>query len=122
MAGAGTYTTFIQALNVMNASLEANRESLVFKPLLKACETNLRDTNLGIAVYKDDPDTPHDYFTIRMKSGTFVLVSRGKQEPNVAWKVSESYLTDVAHNPRKYVDSPTMLSFDWLKDRVGLTV
>lgn len=120
MAASSTFTNFIQALNVMNASLEANRDSWSFKSLFQACSSNLEGKGLVVSVYTDDPERPIDSFTIRFANGTFVLVARGGRESETVWNVSEDCLWEIAHHPHKYVENPEMLSLDWLKECVGL--
>ena len=124
MQADSTYQLFIQSLNITNAAMEANRDSIFLKPLLTACDAELRDEDFGVAIFEDDPEHPVDNFTIRLENDTFVLVShqapRGDAES--VWKVSKSYLQDVVEHPRKYIDNPALLAFDWLKQRVNLSV
>jgi hypothetical protein len=117
-----TFSRFVQALNITNAALEAHQDSLLFKPMLVACRLMLGDENLGVAIFQHDPDDPHDFFTIRMQDGTFVLVDRGDTEIGIDWLVSEDYLQDVASHPARYIENPELLDFDWLKKRAGMVV
>ena len=116
-----TVTLFTQALNVTNAALAEHKDSLPYKPLVKASEKLLGDRRLGVAVYEADPSSPFDYFTIRFWDDAFELVSHGKREPDVAWKVSRSYLEKLAETPEDYIEHPAKLDWDWLKSRVGLS-
>ncbi|MCA9110735.1 MAG: hypothetical protein KDA52_12350, partial [Planctomycetaceae bacterium] len=113
-----TYELFIQAMNITNASMEANCESATLKPLLNACELNLADEDLIVTIYEGRPDNALESFTIRLNGVTFVLVSRGVL-PNggTDWYVSEDYLRDVTSHPREYIDDPALLSLDWLRQR-----
>jgi hypothetical protein len=55
-----------------------------------------------------------------MVDNAFVLVSHSKAgDADSAWKVSVDYLRDVVDNPRRYIDNPALLAFDWLKQRLG---
>ncbi|MBD3676135.1 MAG: hypothetical protein HUJ26_21710 [Planctomycetaceae bacterium] len=119
MSQAVTVDTFQSALATMNQAIEKNRDSLFFKTLLKSCETVLGDDLLGVAIYKDSPETPHDYYTIRMDEGRFFLVEHGRGDVDSDWKVSEDYLRDLANDPDKYVDHPEKLSLNWLANRVS---
>ena len=74
MATDSTYDLFILAMNVTNAAMEANSESIALKPLLTACSSELADEDFAVAIYDDDPAHPVDHFTIRLKGVTFVLV------------------------------------------------
>lgn len=115
-----TYQHFIEALNVMNAAIAAHQDSNFFKVFLTGCENVFGDRNLGVAVYQDDPDTPHDYYTIRLEDRAFVLVSHGKKNPKWTWKVSEEYLQQVADDPNRYIKNPALLDWDWFTDRLGI--
>lgn len=112
---------FQSALATMNKSIDENRDAIFFRTLLKACETLYNDEHLGVAVYKDDPQTPHDYYTIRMEDGKFLLVGHGKEQVKSDWKVSEDYIHDLSENPNKYIDHPEKLSLNWLVERVTAT-
>lgn len=119
-----TYDLFIQAMNVTNAAMEANADSAALHPLLTACSLELADKDFGVAIYVDDPANPVDFFTIRLNGVSFVLVSHSHAPPSVnesTWNVSTEYLRDVISNPRKYVDRPALLAFDWLRDLLGQT-
>ena len=120
MAQTDRTALFTSALNTMNAALADNSDRMPFKQILSVAESTIGDRPLGVAVYKDSPDDPHDYFTIRFSNGAFELVSRGKQDPDLAWKVSEPYLERLAENPERYAEDPFKLDFDWLKSRLGV--
>lgn len=111
---------FTRALNVINTALEKHRDEVPYSQLLAASEKVLGDSKVGVAVYESDPSTPFDYYTIRFRDGAFEMVSHGKQEPDLGWKVSRSYLESVAENPDEYVEHPAKLDWDWLKSRVGV--
>lgn len=117
-----TLQEFQSALATMNQAIEENREALFFRTLLKACETKYDGEHLGVAIYRDDPQSPHDYYTIRMQDGKLVLVDHGKQQTNSDWSVSEDYIRDLAENPDKFIDHPEKLSLNWLAERVTATV
>lgn len=120
MGNRDTVALFTEALNVVNGALAEHKDSLPYKPILSGSEKVLGDRNIGVAVYEKDPSAPFDFFTIRFREGAFELVSRGKQEPEVAWKVSREYLQKVTENPQDYIEHPAKLDWDWLKSRVGL--
>lgn len=122
MRHGSTFDLFVQGLNITNAAMQANRDSLLLKPMLAACAIELSDEDFGVAIYGEDPDELEDSFTIRLQGHSFVLVShRPPEAGEPAWKVSREYLQDVVDHPRKYVDSPSLLAFDWLKQRLNLT-
>lgn len=111
---------FRQFLYVMNESLDANRDRFPYKQILAACEKTFPDWNIGVAVYADDPDTPHDFYTIRFKDGEFELVEHGKEKPKMTWKTPQSYIKKVIKNPQEYVKHPEKLDWDWFKERLGI--
>jgi len=113
-------TQFVEALNVMNASLDENRKKFPYEQILATAESFADDRKLGVAVYKDDPSEPFDYFTVRFHDGSLELVSHGKEDPEAAWSVSQDYLDRVANNPDEYIANPAKLDWDWLKDRLGV--
>jgi len=112
------YELFTKALTVTNESLRENRGSGVYGALLSAWDKYLDGHRAGVAVYGDDPDQPFDYFTIRYMHGRFELQSRGKSEHDTEWKVSRDYLRSVADNPQTYIEHPSRLDIDWLKERL----
>lgn len=120
MAHSDTTALFTEALNVLNAVLSEHRDSAPFETLLRASEKVLGDRPIGVAVYESDASAPFDYFTIRLRDGVFELVSHGKQDPDVAWRVSRAYLEKLTRNPEDYFDNPLKLDWDWLKSRVGI--
>lgn len=111
---------FTQALNVINAALDANRERTPYKQLIDASERLIGGRRLGVAVYAEGAAEPHDYFTIRYSNGAFELLEHGKSGPEIDWKVSREYLQRVAENPKEYTENPALLDWDWLKSRLGL--
>jgi len=119
MIQSNTYSLFIQVLNVLNAALESNRDSPEFGPLLAETSSPGRSRDFGVAVYRDNPDEPYDYFTIRLKQGTFILVAHGKTRNAIVWRVSEAFLRDVASHPFQYYRQPDSLNLEWLRERAG---
>ena len=57
--------------------------------------------------------------TIRLNNDEFELVSHGKQESEIAWKLSWDFLQQVVENPQEYIDHPEKFDWDWLKRRTG---
>ena len=108
------------ALNVMNRAIQRNSDHFPYKEICALGRNLIGGKNLGVAVYAEDPDTPHDYFTIRWNNDQLELVSHGKEDPSIAWKVPESYLRDVVQNPEVYIEHPAKLDSEWLKQRLGI--
>ena len=76
---------------------------------------------MGVAIYKDKPGAPHDFFTIKLNDGSFYVVEHGKKAPDMVWKASEDYLRKVVSNKSDYIANPAKLDFDWLKSRIGIS-
>ncbi len=83
-----TNAAFTQYVNVLNRSIGDNRDSFIFKQLLAAGEKLLQDRDVSAEVYKGDPSSPHDHFTLRFNGATFD-VSHGKPENGLPRKVDE---------------------------------
>ncbi len=115
-----TTSLFTEALNTMNRAVAANRDHPVYRVFFQAGEKVAGGRKIGVAVYKDDPGNPHDYYTITFANGQFELVTHGKEDVDFTWKVSDDYLQELADNPEKYVQNPTLLDLDWLRTRLGL--
>ena len=114
-----TYTLFMGAIDVSNRALDTVRDKPVLSDLLELMEKQASGRKFGVAVYGDDPATPHDYFTVRVQNHMIQLVSHGKDAPDIDWKVSEDYLRDVNENPDSYVENPLKLDLDWLRHRLS---
>jgi hypothetical protein len=116
-----SYVWFLQALNVTNAVLDLHRDSLRLREMISHADAKLDGCDLVVAIVDDlAPSRKVDYVTIRLQQGRFVLVSHARTSPHTDWRVSKSYLVDVARNPRQYFDDPDQLDFTWLQKRVGL--
>ena len=120
MAARNTTSLFTQFLNVVNAALAKHGDSMPYRALLRASDEMLDGRKLGVAVYESDANAPFDYFTIRYRERSFEFVSHGKEDPDVAWKVSQDYLEKVVENADDYIEHPVKLDWEWLKSRVGI--
>lgn len=114
-----SYSLFLGALDVINDALSSLQEKPLIKDIISLMGKQASGKQFGVEIYSDNPDTPHDYYTIRVNNQRLELVSRGKDAPKIDWKVSTAYLQDINENPQKYVDSPLKLDIDWLKHRLS---
>ena len=114
-----TYTRFMETLDTINSALDEHGDKPVFKQMLEGADKALAGRKFGVAVYKENPKEPHDYFTLRFNNRKFELDSRGKDAPDIDWKVSTDYLQDVSGNPDKYIKNPLLLDVDWIKSRLA---
>lgn len=115
-----TDALFTQYLDIVNRSIGEHRDEFPYDKMIAASDKLLADKNVGVAVYKDDPAHPHHWFTIQMKGGTLDLVSHGKSDTDIVWKVDEHHLENVVQAPQPYIDQPVKLDLDWLKTRIGI--
>lgn len=113
-------TTFTNAINVFNTAIDKHANEPLMKPIVTAANKLLDDKKIGVAVYKSAPTKPFDYYTLEFDDSRFQIVSHGKEEPNIAWRVSRSYLEDVVKNADDYIENPMKLDLEWLKDRLGM--
>jgi len=116
-----TTTLVTQYINTCNAAMQKHRDDFPFRQLMRASERMLGDKNIGVGIYKDDPEAPFDFYTIKLRDGHFELVSHGKKDIDITWKAPETYLEKVVRNPDEYISHPSKLDFDWLRSRVGLS-
>ncbi len=122
MAHNDTYKLFMDALDVVNRSIEANRDEGVYGKLIEGFDKFADRHVSAVALYGEDPAHPYDYFTIKYTAGRFELVERGKGDHDTEWKVSKEYLVDVVENPQKYIDHPAKLDLEWMKHALPDTV
>jgi hypothetical protein len=106
------------ALGVTNTAMENMRDKPVIKEVLKLVDKHAAGRKFGVAVYGGDADHPYDYYTVRLNQSRIEFVSRGKDEPDVDWKVSADYLRDINENSDDYIKNPLKLDLDWLKSRL----
>ncbi len=111
---------FTQYVDVVNKSLDMHKGEFPYKQLLKAADSLLEDKTVAVAIYKDDADEPHDWFTMGFDHQTFQFIQHGKTDANLTWRAKEDYIRNVVENPKEYIESPSKLEFGWLKSRVGL--
>jgi hypothetical protein len=116
---APTYDLFMGTVDVINEAIEENADKPVVKNVIDIADKLASGKQFGVAVYKEDPDKPFDYFTVRLQDKKVQLAARGKESPDIAWKVSQHYLATVCDNPRRYIDNPARLDLDWLKSRIA---
>ena len=112
---------FTDALATMNAVIDANEDTMPYRLFFDASKKMDMELTMGVAIYKNDPDTLHDYYTIRYEGNRFELIDHGKQDGiDICWKVSEDYLQKLAENPETYINNPAKMDWDWLKSRLGI--
>lgn len=116
--GHDSYKMLNGALDVVNESMDKYRDKPVIKSVMSLVDDQTAGRKFGVAIYGENPEHPFDYYTIRLHNKRLEMVSRGKDHPDIDWKVSIDYLEDINDEPQKYVDNPLKLDFDWLKHRL----
>jgi hypothetical protein len=114
-----SYAMFTGALDVLNDAMKNLREKPVVKDVLSLVDDQTAGRKFGVAIYASDPENPFDYYTIRLHNQRFEMVSRGKDAPDIDWKVSTDYLEDINSNPDDYISNPLKLDLDWIKTRLS---
>jgi len=116
-----TDSAFTEYLHVVNRALGEHRDETPYKQILALGEKALDQRTIGVAVFKDDPAKPHDWFTVRFEDGKLSLEEHGKKpERDFDWKIKRAHIDHVVETPQEFVDKPWKLDLDWLKTRVGL--
>lgn len=117
-----TRALFTQYVHIVNQVLGSNRERPIFRPIIEGAETLLADRRLGIAVYDDDPSSPHHWFTASVEGGTFQILEHGKEDVDLTFRVPREHLEEVVEDRSEYLARPYKLDLDWLKSRLETLV
>ncbi len=117
--GHDSYKMLMGALDVLNEAMDKYRDKPIIRDIMSLVDEQAAGRKFGVAVYDNDPDKPFDYYTIRLHNKRMELVSRGKDSPDIDWKVSMEYLKDVNEDPDAYISNPLKLDLDWLKHRLS---
>ena len=115
-----TEAVMAEYVNIVNEAISKRSDTWPVGKMIELGDKALDNKKFGVAIYRDDAGSPHDYFTLKFDGGRLSILSHGKRDPDFAWKASESYLRGVVAERDKYVESPAKLDFDWLKDRTGI--
>lgn len=107
-------------LSTVNQAIDEHADDFPMKQLIRAGDKMLDGRNVGMAIYGKDPESPYDFYTVRFEDRALKLVAHGKEDVDVAWKVSDDYLHRVVDNREDYIAQPAKLDLGWLKTRVGL--
>ncbi|MBH25176.1 MAG: hypothetical protein CMH57_12130 [Myxococcales bacterium] len=115
-----TEAVFTEYINVLNQALGENRGSFPYDQLIRLGDTLIGDKRIGVGVFKEDADNPHDWFMVQFEDGTFELMKHGKSDPDLIWKTQSSYIEDVVQNSSEYIEQPSRIDLGWLKQAVGM--
>jgi hypothetical protein len=113
-----SYDLFMGALDVTNDALDKLRDKPLVKDLVALMDSHAEGKKFGVAVYDHDSSTPHDYYTLRIHNRSIQLAARGKEAPEIDWKVPTDYLQKINDDPQAFIDNPLKLDLEWLKHRL----
>ena len=113
-----SYTLFLGALEVITEAMDKYRDKPLIKDILELVDDKASGRKFGVAVYDGEADSTFDYYTVRLHNRRLELVSRGKDAPDIDWKVSMDYLRDINDNPQDYISNPLKLDIEWLRHRL----
>lgn len=113
-----TNALFTQYVNVVNKAIGAHRDETPYKQIIQASDKLMNDKTLGVAIYKDDASTPHDWFTLKWNNGGLKIDEHGKKPSDISWKANEAHLEEVVEKPNEFIEHPMKLDLDWLKKRL----
>lgn len=102
---------FEGALEVVNRSLEANREQRGASPAREGHQTK-------VLVYEDDGSAPSTAFALEFRDGRLRMTQRWQSDVDSEWKVSRDDLNALVTHPDEYVKHPARLGMDWLTSRL----
>lgn len=117
---ADTQALVTNYFNIANTAMAEHKNEFPYNQLRKVGDKVLGGKSIGVGIYKDNPKTPHDFYTYKFQNNGFEFVGRGKKDPDLEFHCSEKYLSKVNADPKKYIDSPAQLDWDWLKSRMSL--
>lgn len=116
-----TPTLMEQYVATVNRSIENNRDRFPYKQLIEASRPMTEGLQMQVAVYKDEPSQPHDFFTLAWTGNELDMVGHGKDNgADVSWKVPVAHLEEVVTEPERFVREPAKLDLDWLGRRIGI--
>ena len=106
-------------VHIVNDAIGQHRSEVPYKQMLSAVEAVASDIEAGIAVYKDDPSAPHDYFVLGWTDGTLEVREHGKNGDRTWWSMPREHLEQVVENPAPFLKNPMKLDLDWMSKRLG---
>ena len=113
----------VRYAEVVNRAMRRNSHKAWFRKAKQASKLLVGGSKFRTIVYEDDPDKTVAEATLQFDARTEtvrVIEGDGNGEVAFTWKVSTSYLRDVAETrPDWYVDNPLRLDWKWLSDRAA---
>ncbi len=109
---------FRQYLEICNEAIEKNKSKFPYTEIWAARFKKLADDAALHAIVFDD--RPKAKFKLRLTKNMKIEITETKTiSPDDEWPFNYQYLKRVADNRQKYIDSPAMLEWGWLKTVFG---
>ncbi len=109
---------FREFLEVCNQAMEVHKDEFPYKHIWEAAENLQSDKGMHVTVYDDEPKG--DYQLKIHNKHIEVVDESGDAVEDPGWRINTSYLRQVVENPDEYIQEPTKLDWQWLKNRAGL--
>ena len=106
-------------LDVVNRSLQANRDHFPWKQIIAKGETTWSGKNIGLGINEPGREVPETY-TIKFVNGSFVNDGPGKVDTTYTWEADKAFMEKVVANPQEYIDNPMKINWDWVKSSLNL--
>lgn len=111
---------FNDYLDAVNDGIAAHQRRAPFRLIWRTYLRRYEQRDLGVAVYKNVPEHPYDYFTVRLTAQGLELAEHGKTEQvEREWLMADVHLEHVLAHPERYKRNPVRLQLDWLRTRLG---
>ncbi len=111
---------FHRYMDVVNQAMDAHRTDAPYKQFLALGRRALGDQPITAWIYKDEPGTPHDAYTIVLGDDGFTVEERGSQDDTPRWRIPSDHMEAVVNDPATFIARPEKLQLDWLWKRVGI--
>ena len=107
-------------LGVCNLALQANRDSLPYRPLIVMFEKLFQTKQVECQIYEDESSDIKSIQVIELTGGGFRVVPGNQAEPTLRIKLKRAYMERVVEHRSEYVEHPERLDWDWFKTRLGI--
>ena len=112
---------FQKYLNVCNEALAAHKHCFPYDRILHQIEFLLQCHHVEALIYDKDAEHPEAIYDMALKDGALTATKVDISDAQRPWRLSKSFLKQVARNPQCYIHNPGELDWQWLADhRVGV--
>lgn len=107
-----TQALFRQFLEVCNRAMQAHKDEFPYKHIWEAAEELQAENGLHVTVYDDEPKGDYQ---LRLHDKHVELMREADEAEVGGWRINKSFLRKVAENPEAYIQDPSQLDWQWLK-------